>query len=128
MAPIEVMLKDDGGEIDVSAEDASAGGGNGQEGTGNPASDMVRVQLLPTSEWGGGPIHGISMGTVRITQVPPGDYLVVAFGDQDMPDLPYGNLELMQEWANRGEIVHVDAGEKVSVSVKLIRAETAGSL
>jgi hypothetical protein len=115
IAPIEMTLKDDGGEVDVTAEGESAGSVT--------ASDMVNVQLLPTSEWGGGPIGIVGGGTVRMTQVPPGDYLVLAFGSPEMPDLPYGNLELMQGWVSRGEIVHVEAGQKVSVSVKLIRVE-----
>jgi hypothetical protein len=54
-----------------------------------------------------------------VEQVPPGNYLVVAF-DQVQRDLPYGSEEALRPLEGKGRMIHVEAGQKVNVKVKVI--------
>ena len=60
-------------------------------------------------------------GKYVLPQVPPGDYRILAF---DTPQrLEYRNPVVLRTYESKGQIVHVAAGQKVQVTVELIKGE-----
>jgi hypothetical protein len=120
-APIEVTLRDDGAEVSGTVEDEAA---SSQTGV-NPSSHYI--YLLPAEE-SAGQIRQSAIwrgNSFTIAQVPPGDYLAIAF-DQVMQELPYGNEEALRPLLNKGKMIHVEAGQKVNVdNLKLLSAGEA---
>ncbi len=115
--PIEITLRDDGGEVDVSLEQAAGA----QEGAapGGENSLFGYVYLLPMDQHEvESPLrgHGSRNGLVKIGQVAPGDYLLVAY--DALPELLIGSE--MEALESKGKVIHVEAGQTVSVQVKLI--------
>ena len=55
----------------------------------------------------------------------PGDYRILAFANQQL-HLPYRDAEAMKAYETRGPVVHLAAGQKVSVQVPLIRDSDVG--
>ena len=117
-APIEVELRDDTAELEgtvTGVEPASAG----------PAFSVSRQQVsiycvpLPDSQGqfnqtvtgGGDEFHHPMMA--------PGDYRILAFANRQL-HLPYRDAEAMKAYEARGPVVHLSAGQKVSVQVPLI--------
>jgi len=49
----------------------------------------------------------------------PGDYRILAFANRQL-HLPYRDAEAMKAYEARGPVVHLSAGQKVSVQVPLI--------
>jgi hypothetical protein len=116
-APIEIVLRDDGGEVDVSFEQATEA--RGSSGKNGESSQNGLAYLLPM-EQSADPTniqgHGTQNGSVAIEQVAPGDYLVVVFDTPPESLLMGGDMEALQK---KGKVIHVEAGQKVSVQVKM---------
>jgi len=119
--PIEVTLRDDGGEVDVITDDTGDALGQANPESQNTNGNEARAfaVLLPLDEWGGNRNDAGGTGTILLTQVAPGNYLALAF-DEYPQDLPFRNREAMQEWISQGQVIHVDAGQHVSVHLKLL--------
>jgi len=116
--PIEVTLREDGAEVSGTVEEEDANGNPRQNE--NDANTRF-VYLLPTAE-------GIAQmkqaptsrdGAFRFEQVPPGDYVAVAF-EEPQRELPYGSEEALRGLAAKGQKIQVDAGQKLSLKVKVI--------
>ncbi len=101
--PIEVTLRDDGAEVDGKVE----GSGEGQ------------VYFVPLDESSGEFREGQSMpdGSFDVAQVPPGTYLVLAFVGQHSA-LAYTDAELMRKLESKGQVIHLEAGQKAHLSLK----------
>lgn len=115
VAPIEVVLRDDGAKIDGELEEG-AGGTNLEEAR--------TIYLVPVGETGGQPrTMQAWQGKFTMQQVPPGDYLAVAFAQQ--PDnLAYGTEEATQALLKRGgKMIHLEAKQDVSVKLQLSEEE-----
>jgi hypothetical protein len=112
VALIEVVLRDDGAEVDGDLEEGSGGG--------NPEESRT-LYLVPAGETGGPPRSMQAwQGQVTMQQVPPGDYVALAFA-QRQDDLAYGTEEATQRLLNKGgKMIHLEPGQKVSVKVKVI--------
>lgn len=121
VAPIEIVLRDNGAEVDGTIEE------EGNRATTAAGAESIEashlVYLLPVNAPPRPLTVWVSHGQFRIEQVPPGDYLVVAFAQQREEDLPYGSAETMKTLANKGQTIHLEPGQKVSVKVKLITGE-----
>ena len=94
----------------------------GEETAGLSTANMV--YLVPTGETGGQP-RSISAWQGRFTmqQVPPGNYLAVAFAEQP-EDLAYGNDEATRLLLSKGgQGIHLEAGQKAKVKVRVIDSE-----
>ncbi len=109
-SPIEVTLRDDGAEVDGKAE-----GGN-----------QYYVFFLPVGE-GSGQYRAATSnpdGSFTVEQLPPGTYHVLAF-DSPHEDLAYTNREALHTLESQGQIIHVSAGQKEHLRLKVItRGET----
>jgi len=112
VALIEVVLRDDGAEVDGDLEEGSGGG---------TPEESRTLYLVPAGETGGPPRSMQAwQGQVTMQQVPPGDYVALAFA-QRQDDLAYGTEEATQRLSNKGgKMIHLEPGQKVSVKVKVI--------
>jgi hypothetical protein len=103
--PMEITLRDDGAEVDGKVEEASEG----------------HIYLLPL-EQDSGEFREINTGldgSFGLGQVPPGTYRVLAF-DTRQNDLAYNDVEAMRKFESKGEVVHLEAGQKEHLKLKLI--------
>ena len=81
--------------------------------------------LLPLGESGGHLQNSPSpmwQGRFTFQQVPPGTYLVLAF-DTPQEDLLNQNQEVLQSLASKGQIIHVEAGQKLNLKLKVNATE-----
>jgi hypothetical protein len=109
-SPIEVTLRDDGAEVDGKAEGAS----------------QYHVFFLPVGESSGQYRATTSNpdGSFTVEQLPPGTYHVLAF-DSEREEFAYNNQEALHNFESQGQIIHVTAGQKEHLRVKIItRGET----
>jgi len=114
--PIEITMRDDGAEVDGTVQD-SAGEGNSQ---GNQESEALRIiYLVPVG--GGQPRLSGSQpnGNFTFTQVAPGDYVLLAF-DEQQENVESVNEPLSPELQSKGQVVHLEAGQKASVTLQVI--------
>lgn len=104
-SPIEVTLRDDGAEVDGKAEGAT----------------QDYVYFLPVGE-SSGQYRAMTSnpdGSFTVAQLPPGSYLVLAF-DSAQADLAYTNQEVLKNFESQGQIIHVTAGQKEHLRLKVI--------
>jgi hypothetical protein len=126
---IEVTVRYDPGEIEASIDGKSQGSTSGVywAGGGNPRAlpgeRGLSVYCLPLANDGGTVREmfvrpdGISM----ISQMPPGDYRLLAF---DTPQqLEYRNPSAMRAYESKGQVVHVAPNEKAQVKLQVIKSE-----
>lgn len=114
-APIEIILRDDGGQVSGPVEESTSA-------EKSSAEDAVRyVYLLPMEKPGGQqpPMTPSVNGKFNFEQVPPGDYLVVASEGAQL-ELPYGSEEALRSLEGKGQTIHVEARQSVSVKVKVM--------
>jgi hypothetical protein len=113
--PIEVTLRDDGGDISGTIE-------HEEDSEDAPRS---YIYLLPST--------GNSQLRQTVTRqgngfalrsVPPGDYLPIGF-DQPQYSLQYGSEEALGPLEAKGKRMHVEPGQKISVSVKVAHGSDA---
>jgi hypothetical protein len=113
--PIEVLLRDDGAQIDGVLE---------ERGGGENADEARMVYLLPAGE-GDGRLRETAalQHKFSMQQVPPGDYVLMAFPEQQ-EGLLYGNEEATNELLSKGgKMIHLEAGQKLSIKVQVIGGE-----
>jgi hypothetical protein len=65
--------------------------------------------------------NGRSNERYVLSPAPPGDYRVLAFDTRQ--EFEYRNPAAMRAYESKGQVVHVSAGQKVQVTVPLIRSE-----
>lgn len=117
VAPIEITLRDDGAEVDGTVTDSS--GDNVNSSQNQPDQPPHFIYLVPMG--GGQPRITLSPanGNFAFTQVPPGSYLLLAFAGQQ-PDLAGSSETLPQTLQDKGQVVHLEAGQKVNVTLNVI--------
>jgi hypothetical protein len=120
VAPIEVTLRDDGGEVDGTIEEATGAGEGSEQAGGKPLDRYAYVLPLNGNDVVGALKSYVARNdTFTVPQLAPGDYLVVAV-DSQLEQSPIGNEEKMKALQSSGQVIHLEAGAKVSVKVKLI--------
>ena len=104
-SPIEITLRDDGAEVDGKAEEATE----------------CHVYFLPVAEGSGQfrEANATQEGSFSLAQLPPGTYRVLAF-DSPQNDLAYADAEAMRKLESKGQVLHVDAGQKEHLRLKII--------
>ena len=114
---IEIEMRDDGAQIEATVTNPDETGSEGREALGPdrwvycvPVADSPgRFQEGPVSE----------DGKFEHSMLAPGGYRILAFARRQ-PRLPYRDPEAMRAYETRGVVIHVAAGEKLSVQVPLI--------
>jgi hypothetical protein len=116
IAPIEITLRDDGAEVDGTVTDSSADSASAVQSQAVP---QRFIYLLPMN----GGQHRLTVsrenGNFTFTQIPPGDYLLVAFAEQQ-EDLENANGPVAQELQNKGKLVHLEVGQKVNATLHMM--------
>ena len=119
--PIDVTVRDDGahvqGEIEHWAEEAKTRGSSFNA----PGYPPACVYFVPKTGSGGQfRVAWVSDGKFELSEVPPGEYEVLAFDRQPL-DLEYENSEAMQKYEGKWQGVHLGPGTKENLKVPLIR-------
>jgi len=103
--PIEITLRDDGAEADGKIEEATSG----------------HIYFVPLEE-GSGEFREVNTtpeGTFAQSQLPPGTYCVLAY-ESLQNDLAYNDAETMRKLESKGQVIHLEAGQKEHLRLKLI--------
>jgi hypothetical protein len=113
--PIEIVLRDDGARIEGSLQ---------EEGSGGDAEEVRIVYLAPAGETGG---QLRQMGTWQrnfaMDQLPPGDYVLVAF-PAPQENLAYGSEDAINQLLSQGgKMVHLEAGQTLSVKIPVVTGD-----
>ena len=121
--PIDVTVRDDGanvqGEIEHWAEEARAHGSSFNA----PGQLPACVYFVPRGGSGGQfRVAWVNDGKFELSQVPPGEYEVLAF-DRPPPDLEYESSEAMQKYEGKWQGLHLGPGAKENLKVPLIRTD-----
>jgi hypothetical protein len=118
-SPIELTLRDDGAEVTGTFEDpANPNIARDQNGEGRPQAYLYFLPLTGSSGQFR-EVIGAPDGTFSEEQLPPGSYLVVAF-EQQHDDLASANQETLRKLESQGQIIHVRAGQKERLRLKII--------
>jgi len=114
-ASVDVVLRDDYATID-----GSVSGVGPAPLTVGPWTALAWISCVPLPDSPGEfqqvPIQ--SDGKFDFT-LPPGSYRVLAFQLQH-PNLPYRDPEAMRAFENKGQVIHVEGNQKVSLQLQLI--------
>jgi len=102
---IEITLRDDGAEVDGKVEDATEG----------------HIYFLPVGEDSGEfrQANSTPDGSFALAQLRPGMYRVLAF-DSPQNDLAYADAEAMRKLESKGQVIHLEAGQKEHLRLKTI--------
>jgi hypothetical protein len=115
-APIEVTLRDDGAELDGTVASPSE-----HNATGDLSVRSAWVYCVPLPE-SSGQFQEIAIsdeGKFVIPMMAPGDYRILVF-NRPQSRLPYRDAEAMKPYASQGLLVHLAAGQKMTVQVPMI--------
>ena len=120
--PVGITMRDDSAELDVTLVNAAApsptAGEFGAAGVPSPQAWLYCVPL-PDSP-GQFQQFGLSPeGTFTSPMMVPGNYRVLAFR-KPQPNLPYRDAELMRAFENKGQVIHLAAGQKATIQVSII--------
>jgi hypothetical protein len=116
-APVEIEVRDDMAEIDGTVSGLPSSAGSESQSTGQ----QTWIYCVPLPDSAGQFQQLIASEDGRFTQttIAPGDYRLLAFASQQT-HLPYRDPEAMKAYETKGPVVHLMAGQKVSVEVPLI--------
>ena len=119
-APIEITMRDDGGELDGTI--GSAGGPD--SASASSPGPRAFVYCVPLAESTGQfqPLVVSEDGKFSAQMMAPGDYRIVAFS-VPQPNLPYRDAEAMKPYESQGQVVHMSAGQKTTVQLQNVIRE-----
>ncbi len=119
-APIEIVLTQSGGTIEVSFPSVLA-----------KANSSVKLTLLRQSPSGsdwlviGQPIVTNTRGTLNLANIPPGDYVLFAWPTST--EVEYLNPEVIQKYRSSGQPFAAREGETTRVTVKPVQIVTGAA-
>ena len=120
-----------GGQVDItmrddfaSVEGTISGVNPASPRTNNPYGTNAWVYFVPLPESSGAPTQtGIGPdGHFGSLQVAPGSYRVLAFS-RVRQDLPYRDPQAMKAYETKGQVIHLEAGQKANLQLQLIPEE-----
>jgi hypothetical protein len=115
-APIEITMRDDGGELDGTI---SSVGQQPSAPESGGARAFVYCVPLPESAGQFQPLVVSEDGTFNAQMMAPGDYRILAFSVQQ-PNLPYRDAEAMKAYESHGQVVHLSGGQKTTVQLQSV--------
>ena len=66
-------------------------------------------------------LHTDASGQFHLENIPPGDYVVLAW--EDIEPLAWQDPEFLRKYENRASPIHIETGDRVNVRVTAIPAE-----
>lgn len=117
-ASVDVVLRDDYATVEGSV----AGVGSATP-TVSPWTPPVWISCAPLPDSPGEyqQVPTQSDGKFNL-MLPPGSYRLLAFQHQN-PNLPYRDPEAMRAFESKGQVIHVEGNQKLSVTLPLIPAD-----
>jgi hypothetical protein len=118
--PIEITVRDDGGEVRGSIDGLSNSTNRGGVIPGTQLAGIV--YFVPMTD--GGQMKQAWFqrdGSFQVQQVSPGTYRVLAF-EQQQPELEFANQELMSRFDSKAQLISIVAGQSENLRVSLITA------
>ena len=117
-APIEIEMRDDAAELDgtVTGMAAPAAGPVAYSAARHP---WVYCVPLPDSPGRFVSLAAFEDGHFSFAMMPPGSYRILAFATQQL-HLPYRDAEAMKAYEAKGQVVHLSAGQKVTMQIAVI--------
>ncbi len=120
-SPIEVTLRDDGAEVQGEVEDGDAApAANGTAATKPPR--FLHFVPMPGSTGQYRETSSNNQGAFIESQLPPGDYLVLAFSGGD-PNLHLSFAEAIAKYSVLGQVISVAPEQKLQLRLKAIGEE-----
>jgi hypothetical protein len=120
--PIEITMRDDSAEIEGTVAGTTAQTAM-TEGTVysrlSSPSAWVYCVPLPDSPGQFNQLAVSDDGKFQSPMMAPGSYRVLAF-KSPQPNLPYRDAEAMRAYDAKGQVVHLSAGQKMTVHVQII--------
>lgn len=116
-APVEIEMRDDTAEVDGSVTGLSSSAGTEAQSSGPQA--WIYCVPLPDSAGQFQQLIASEDGQFTQAMMAPGDYRLLAFASQQS-HLSYRDAEAMKAYETKGPVVHLTAGQKISVQVPLI--------
>lgn len=117
--PIEIAIRDDGAQIDGNIENWRKAQQPAVIHSFSRSGQAVVVFLPMANSTGQFRQTWISAdGDFNLLQVPPGEYRVIAF-DHRPEDLEYENVEAMQKYESKGQLLRVVAGQNEHLRLAL---------
>jgi hypothetical protein len=120
--PIEITMRDDTAELDGTlAGFASRPTMTDSSLSSRFSPPQAWVYCIPLADSPGQfeQLWISPEGKFNSPAMAPGTYRVVAFKSQQ-PNLPYRDAEAMRAYQNKGQVVHLSAGQKVNVQFQSI--------
>jgi hypothetical protein len=122
-SPIEVTLRDDGAEVKGEVEDdevAPLAGTGGAAAMKSPR--FLHFVPMPGSTGQYRETSSNSQGAFIESQLPPGEYLVLAFSGGD-PNLHLSFADAIAKYSALGEVISVAPEQKLQVRLKAIAGD-----
>jgi hypothetical protein len=120
-APIEVTVRDDVAELDVTITTLAQRSAPG-DGSAEVAPVWVYLVPLPAGPGEFTELSTSSGSEFTSLRMAPGDYRVLAFSAAQ-PRLPYRDVEAIKAYDSKGPVVHLAAGQKTTVQVETISSD-----
>jgi hypothetical protein len=120
-APIEVTLRDDGAEVKGEVEDGEAAAPASSSGGVAAMKPPRFIHFVPTPGSAGQyrETSSNSEGAFIESQLPPGEYVVLAFSSGDA-NLHWSFADVIAKYAAVGQVLSVAAEQKVQLRSKAI--------
>jgi hypothetical protein len=120
IAPIEITIRDDGAQVNGSIENWPVNGPNQpmRSFSGTPA--VIVFLPLPDSSGQFCQTWVSPSGEFNLTQVPPGEYRVIAF-DHQPQELEYENPEAIAKYEDMGQVLRLVPGQNEHLRLSLNR-------
>ena len=116
LPPIQVVLRDDGAEVDGSVTDVASRSRGPRSGM-VPGTAAGFAYFVPVRDGGEVKIAPVQPdGSFQVVQLTPGTYRVLAF-DRPMPDLEFSNEDAMRRYD--AQTITVEPGQKSQIRVSL---------
>jgi hypothetical protein len=116
LPPIEVVLRDDGAEVDGSVTDVASRSRGTTSGM-VPGRAAGFAYFVPVRDGGEVKMAVVQPdGSFQVVQLTPGTYRVLAF-DQPKPDLDFSNEDAMRRYD--AQTITVEPGQKRQIQVSL---------
>jgi hypothetical protein len=118
MAPIEITIRDDGAQVRGTIENWPAKASN--QPMLNFSGNLPVIAFLPLPNSSGQFCQAwvSPAGEFNLTQVPPGEYRVIAF-DHMPEELEYENAAAMKNYESKGQVLRLVAGQNEELRLAL---------
>jgi hypothetical protein len=119
-APVEVTMRDDNAELEGTVSGVANGPGVGDATPSSTSRQQLWVYCVPLPDSPGRfqQVWVAADGKFTAAAMAPGAYRVLAFKNLQV-NIPYRDAEAMRTYENKGQVVHLSAGQKTNVQLQI---------